>query len=376
MRSASTSLLRLLAFSVVFSGCGGDPVAGGGATETGNGLTCRILTDSGKGAARAKVVFVRTDTWLGDVERDGSPQTFGAQADSAGFVRLARLPVGRWAIQADRVGMQGWKQLADGDSVVDTLKLSRRTLVQGMVGGDPVDRIWMIGTAWSSSVGDGGRYVLEKAAGSYSLVGSSRAPLVALASGVSGVGDSKTVDLVARRRAVVLDDFQDGGKNTTLHAFTGIGNWYLAKDALSRVYSAYDSTGPDYRGALSMQYILKDSTSFVVAGVSFVDADGYHELDLSALDSFCFEARGNGNIEVHFQEILKSDKVERSVSVLVGGLDTLWRRRCLKPSEFGNGWDSLRTNTTDISFSPSGGNRMELRQIEFWGPPLLDLSIH
>lgn len=375
MRSVSIAGFFLFALSASLVGCGDGPVAGGGATETGNGLAVRVLTDSGKAAARAKVVFVRTDSWFGDVERDGSPQTFGAQADSLGLVRVAHLPAGKWAVQGDRAGLQGWKQLADGDSVLDTLRLSARTLVQGNVGGDPLERVWMIGTAWSAPVGEGGRYVLEKAAGRFSLVGSSRYPLMSLGAGMSAAGESKTLDLVARRQAVVLEDFQDGDKNTTLHAYTGIGNWYLTKDAQSRVYSSSDTSGPDYRGALSMQYSLKDSTSYVAAGISFVDAAGYHRLDLASLDSFCFEARGNGSIGVYFQEIMKREKVDRSASATSGALDSVWRRRCMKPSEFGNGWDSVRTSTTDISFAPRGGNRMEIRQIEFWGPSLLELSI-
>lgn len=369
-------LLPLFGLAAVVAGCGSDSLAGGGATETGNGLACRVMTDSGKQAARAKVVFVRTDTWIEDVQRDGSPQTFAAQADSAGLVRLERLPAGRWAIQSDRAALQGWMQIQNHDRGEDTLRLWPRTLVQGSVGGDHVERIWVMGTAWSSPVGDGGRYVLEKAAGKYSLVGASQAPLVPLATGVSVAGESTTSNPVARRQGIVLEDFQDGDSKTTLHAYTGIGNWYVAKDTGSRVYSAFDSIGPDYRGALSMQYSLKDSTSYIGVGISFLDQDGYHKLDLSALDSFCLEARGNGQVTAYFQEILGQSKVEYSANVSIGALDDTWRRWCLKPTDFGKSWDSLRTSTTDISFSPRGGNRMEIRMLEFWGPSLLDLSIH
>lgn len=368
-------MASLLALSAILAGCGPDSLAGGGATETGNGLACRVLTDSGTTASRAKVVFVRTDTWIRDVQNDGSPQTFSAQADSTGLVRVGRLPEGKWAIQSDLAGLQGWKQFRVIDRGEDTLRLDRRTLIQGQVSGDSVDRVWMVGTAWSSSVGDGGRYVLAKSAGRYSLAGASRSPLVPLATGVSLPGESKTSNPVARRKAIVLEDFQDGDDKTTLHAYTGIGNWYLTKDAASRMYSAFDSTRPDFRGALSMQYSLGASSSYIIAGISFFNEAGYHKLDLSALDSFCLEARGDGHVVVYFQEILDRFGSEYSANVSIGTLDSAWRRRCLKPSDFGKSWDSLRTNTTDISFSPRGGNRMEIRQIEFWGPSLLDLSI-
>lgn len=375
MTPCRSLLASLSALSAIFAGCGPDSLAGGGATETGNGLACRILTDSGMAASRAKVVFVRTDTWIRDVQNDGSPQTFPAQADSTGLVRVGRLPEGKWAIQSDLAGLQGWKPFRVIDRGEDTLRLDRRTLIQGQVSGDSVDRVWMVGTAWSSSVGDGGRYILAKTAGRYSLAGASRFPLVPLTAGVSLPGESKTSNPVARRKAIVLEDFQDGDDKTTLHAFTGIGNWYLAKDAASRVHSDFDSTGPDYRGALSMQYNLGGATSYINAGISFFDKDGYHKLDLSALDSFCFEARGSGQLVVYFQEILDPSSVEYSGNVSIGTLDSTWRRRCAKPSDFGNNWNRLRTNTTDISFSPWGGNRMEIRQIEFRGPSLLDLSI-
>lgn len=367
-------MVSLFALSAILAGCGSDSLAGGGATETGNGLACRIMTDSGTAASRAKVIFVRTDTWTRDVQNDGSPQTFLAQADSTGLVRLDRLPEGKWAIQSDRAGLQGWKPLREIDQMEDTLRLARRTLIQGQVSGDSVDRVWVMGTAWSSSVGDGGRYVLAKAAGQYALAGTSRAPIVPLASGISIAGESKTSNPVARRKAIVLEDFQDGDDKTALHAYTGIGNWYLTKDAASRMYSAFDSTRPDFRGALSMQYSLGGSSSYISAGISFFDEKGYHELDLSALDSFCLEARGNGQAVVYFQEIINRFGVEYTGNVSIGTLDSTWRRRCVKPSDFGKSWDSLRTNTTDISFSPRGGNRMEIRQIEFWGPSLLDLS--
>ncbi|MBK9576858.1 MAG: hypothetical protein IPO40_07290 [Fibrobacteres bacterium] len=374
MNSFRSLMASMLVLSATLVGCGSDSLAGGGATETGNGLACRILTDSGTAASRAKVIFVRTDTWTRDVQNDGSPQTFPAQADSTGLVRLDRLPEGKWAIQSDRAGLQGWKPLREIDRAEDTLRLARRTLVQGQVSGDSVDRVWVMGTAWSSLVGEGGRYVLAKSAGQYALAGSSRAPIVPLASGISLAGESKTSNLVAHRKAIVLEDFQDGDDKTSLHAYTGIGNWYLTKDAPSRMYSALDSTRPDFRGVLSMQYSLGGSNSYIIAGISFFNEAGYHKLDLSALDSFCLEARGNGQVVVYFQEILDRSGIESSANVSIGTLDSTWRRRCVRPSDFGKSWDSLRTNTTDISFSPRGGNRMEIRQIEFWGPSLLDLS--
>jgi len=311
-------LLTLLSvLSVVFSGCGSDALAGGGATETGNGLACRILTDSGKGAARAKAVFVRTDTWIGDVQTDGSPQTFSAIADSTGLVRLEHLPEGKWAIQSERAVLRGWKPLQNLGHGEDTLRLTPRTLVQGKVIGDYVERVWALGTAWNSSVGDGGRYVLDKAAGKYSLAGESRAPLVPLASGVSVAGESQTLNPIARRGVIVLEDFQDGDSKTALHSYTAIGNWYLAKDAGSSVSSASDPSGPDYRGALAMQYSLKDLSSYISAGISFLNETGYHKLDLSALDSFCLEARGNGQVVVYFQEILDATKVKFSWNVSI-----------------------------------------------------------
>lgn len=374
MKSCRFLMASLFVIPSILAGCGSDSLAGGGATETGNGLACRILTDSGTAASRAKVIFVRTDTWTRDVQNDGSPQTFPAQADSTGLVRLDRLPEGKWAIQSDRAGLQGWKPLREIDRAEDTLRLARRTLIQGQVSGDSVDRVWVMGTAWSSSVGDAGRYVLAKAAGQYSLAGASRFPVVPLAAGFSVPGESKTSNPVARRKAIVLDDFQDGDDKTALHAYTGIGNWYLAKDAASRMYSAFDSTRPDFRGALSMQYSLGASNSYISAGISFINETGYHKLDLSALDSFCLEARGNGHVVAYFQEILDRSGIEYSANLSIGTLDSTWRRRCVKPSDFGKSWDSLRNNITDISFSPRGGNRMEIRQIEFWGPSLLDLS--
>jgi hypothetical protein len=373
----SLSAIPLLALLI---GCGSDPLAGGGATETGNGITYRILTDSGKIAARAQVVFVRTDTWLQDVQRDGSPQMFGVRADSSGLVHIAKPREGAWAIQAERNGLAGLEHILSADSISDTLRLSKRTLVQGILSGDAIDQVWVVGTAWNAPVGAGGRYLVDKASGRYSIVGSSRDPLLPLGNGVSVAGEWVVKDVVARRDRLVVEDFQDSDLNTTsIHSYIGFGNWYIAKDAGSRVWSTTDSAAPDFHGSLSMQYALKDTAGFVVAGISFISGTGYHKLNLAPMDSICLELRGSGKVGINFQEISVAGSVKsvkHSASVVVGNLDSTWRRTCRKPTDFGASWDALKTNTNDISFSPHGGSKLEIRQIEMWGPTLLDLSIH
>jgi len=355
----------------LLGGCGADRAAGGGATETGNGLQVALVTSAGLPASGAEAVLVRTDTWIQDVARDGAPRRIRLSADERGLVSLDSVPAGEWALQAGAGGELGWMPVRDR---LDTLRMETRTLVQGTVSGAVSDQVWMVGTAWSSPVGIGGAYLLEKAAGAWALAGRSEGRLVPLGSGSASAGQVQVHDVVARTDRLVLDDFQDADAKTSLHRFTGLGNWYVVHDPASRVWSDAYSDRPDYQGALSLRYAKPDTGGFVVSGISFYNAAGHHDVDLSRLDSLCFEARATGTVEVAFKH-MEAGVLARFVALPVPALDSVgWGRRCLRPAS-APGWDSLRTRTNDISWHLWGGGRFDVRQIELWGPSLRDLSL-
>jgi len=350
--------------------CGTDRSAGGGATETGNGIRVAILDSRGLPAAGAEAVLVRTDTWIQDVARDGAPRRIRLASNSVGVVELDSLPRGRWSLQVGMTGELGTTTMPrDGD----TIRMERRALLQGVVSGAVVEQVWIVGSAWNSPVGSDGRYILEKSRGDWALVGVSPRGPTALGSGTIFAGTTMVRDFAAREDRLVLDAFEDADGKTTLHKFTGLGNWYMARDSATRVWSEGNPTGPSYQGSLSMRFAMPAPSGYVVVGISFVDGDGYKELDLTRLDSLCFEARATGTVELAFKRIVAA-KAQRTAISKVARLDsTTWARRCVMPSIL-PGWDSLKTSTNDISWHFFDGDRFEMRQIELWGPALRDLS--
>jgi hypothetical protein len=364
----------ILCAGIVLLGLGGcgTNVGGGGATETGNGFSLEVVDAAGRLAPFANVQFVRTDSWLRDVAISGYPIVLGIQADASGKVWMDSLPSGSWAVQSCSGTECGLVSL---DPTVShaSLHLAPSVSLNGIASDDSVTQVRVVGTAWVSAVTGSRRFQIQSAAGTLALVAPWQQNVLPLGTLAPSPGDTLSVSLPPTQNSVMIDDFSDGDRKTAVYRYTGIGNWYVTSDTGTRIWSATDSTGPDFQGSLSFQYRSQDTVNgYAEVGISFVDNAGYHDLDLSGMDSLCFSERGNGQLGVAIQRISGGTKVA-SIFAQAPGLTSGWQRVCLTPSSFG-GWSTLATTGNDIGFVANQGDSVEIGPIEIWGVPLQDLS--
>jgi hypothetical protein len=246
--------------------------------------------------------------------------------------------------------------------------------LNGIASGDSVTQVRVVGTAWMSAVAGSRRFHIQSAAGNLALVSPWQQNVLPLGTLTPTPGDTLSISLPPAQNNVMIDDFSDGDRKTSVYRYTGIGNWYVSSDSGTRIWSATDSSGPDFQGSLSFQYSSQDTVNgYAVVGISFVDNAGYHDLDLSGMDSLCFSERGQGRLGVAIQRISGGAKVA-SIYAQAPDLASGWQRVCLTPSSFGPNWSTLSTTGNDIGFVANQGNSVEIGPIEIRGVPLQDLS--
>ena len=357
---------------LALAGCGTDRVAGGGSTETTNGLNIEVMSTDGRPVSGARVQLVRTDTWVGDVGTFGSPLVLALDANGQGQVRLDSLPIGNWAAQVDWGDQSGIVRLNRGDSVVK-LPLQKRTNVSLVPQGDTSSVLRVVGSNWAWTPSQGAfRFGLPP--GRYALTASHGATLsvaghMAVSAGVS-IDSTVSVD----HRRVLIDDFASNDGKTLLWQYSSYGNWYTVASSGTRIFSPADSSRATFGGQLYMSYTPPDSNGYAIAGISFVNETGYHDLNLASMDSLCFDAMGVGQLQPYLSHF-NADRTHYSAMSPVLTLSAKWTRRCLTPTSFsGGGWDSIKTTANDMAFMATKGNQVQVRNIVLWGVPLVDLA--
>lgn len=353
--------------ALLLAGCGDDrSVQGGGATETGNGLRLTVVSDQGRPAAFARVKIVRTDTWVRDLSETGSPRFVSAVADMDGRLRIDSLPDGEWAVQCDW-GSQGAIRPLTLDTNSRHLKLQTLSRVRRNLSGPRVDRLWVLGSAWNEVVDEAGGAALYLPPGSHAMVARKDSSVVALgiAKVESWVSSSETLQVVPER--VVLDDFSTNDRKTTFWRYAGFGNWYEVGDKATTTRMRLDS------GRMTLDYSISGTGGYALAGISFVTNSVYHVVDLSGMDSLCFDARGDGDLALTFHRILPDGSIDLSASANLGALGASWTRHCLPPASFGEDWSVVRSVGNDFAFVATKGTRFQLRDIVLWGVPLQTL---
>lgn len=366
------TLFGILACGIIL-GCGPErAVDGGGATETGNGIRVLVASSDGRPLAAAKVRLVRVDTWSRDVAAAGAPQHLDLVADAKGVARIDRLPPGEWAAQSDGQGLSG-RLAVSADTAPQTLELRPAARVRIAAPGAAGILVRVAATAWSARLDSSGQALLDLPPGEHPLVARVAADLAAL--GVVKVKTQAAIDTVLRiePRRVVLDDFSTDDGKTEVWRYTGLGNWYVAASPGTRIFSDTDTARASFAGWLSLRYALGTPDGYAAAGISFRDAQGYHPLDLSRMDSLCFDLRGSGTLEVHWQR-LGTGQFGVSAHALLDALPADWKRVCLDRGAFGAEWESLKTAANDLVFLSRRGGRLELRDIVLWGVPLQALA--
>jgi len=363
--------LELCLLGIALSGCGSDRVAGGGGTETTNGLNIEVLASDGRPVPGARVQLVRTDTWVGDVANFGSPLVLSLEADGKGEVHLDSLPIGDWSAQVDWGSQSGIVRLNRADSAV-SLPLRVRTNIDLVPRGDSTGVLRVAGSNWAWTPQQGAfRFGLPP--GEYALA-ASRGSILSMAGHVTvsvGIAIDSTVSVDQRR--VQIDDFASDDGWTTLWRYTSFGNWYTVGSSGTRIYSPTDTSGATYDGQLSMSYSIGDSSGWAIAGISFVNGQGYHDLDLTTMDSLCFDVAGSGLLQPYLSHIYP-DQSHNSVMAAPISLSSIWTRACVTPGSFGGSWDSIRTVANDLAFMGTKGSQVQVRNIVLWGVPLQALA--
>lgn len=367
------SLAALLFLAALLAGCGSDAtVQGGGATETDNSV--HILATSADGAplALARVLLVRTDTWLRDVAQNGAPTTLEHRTDHQGRLRIGSLPTGDWSAQLDTLS-QGCDIPLGRDTATRILKLQPLSRVDIGVDGLAGARLLAVGTAWSAATDSVGRATLLLPPGRRSVVASKDSTLSPLVTVTVSVGSRLDTSVAVSRRRLLLDDFSSGNGRTTLANYTGIGRWFVNAWG-TQIYSDADPQGASFVGALSLRYIAPDTANAVLAGIVFGDDRGFRSMDFSRMDSICFDIRANGDVELFFIEYAADRSWKLSANAPVTGISNTWSRRCIAAGSLQDNWPLVKTTANTIAFLAKRGDLLEVRRMELWGVRLEDLS--
>lgn len=345
---------------------------GGGATETDNAIKIQATTSEGAPLPAARVVLVRTDTWLRDVSSRGTPTTLSYKTDLEGRLRIESLPPGEWTAQVETLS-QACDIPLGRDTATRILKLQDLSTVDVALDGLSGARLLAVGTSWGASTDSLDRATLRLPAGRRMLVASRDSVLtpalsVTLAAG-GQVDTSVTVDV----NRLLLDDFSAGDGRATISNFTGMGRWFVNAWG-TQVYSDADPRGASLVGALSLRYIAPDTGDAVLAGIAFHDGEAFRPMDFSRMDSLCFDIRANGEVKLFFIEYGSDNNWNLSADAEVGGISTVWSRRCVKADSLRDSWPTVRTSANTIAFLARRGDLLEIRNLVLWGVPLASLS--
>lgn len=359
--------------ALLLAGCGSDAsVQGGGATETDNSIHLLATDSDGTPMPGARVLLVRTDTWLRDVAATGSPTTIALATDTSGRLRLDSLPSGEWSAQVEAPS-QACSVPLERDTTTMLLKLQPLTKVAVAITGRTEASLMAVGTTWRSTTDSDGRSRLFLPPGRRSLVADPGVSLAqaAVVTVVSGQELDTTVTVVPRR--ILLDDFSSGDGRTSLSRYTGMGDWFVNSWG-TQIYSDADPQGASFKGALSLRYVAPDTNNAVLAGIVFGDDRGFHSMDFSRMDSICFDIRGNGNVDLYFIEYAPDRSWKLSANFRLEGLSGDWTRRCVAADSLQDHWAEVKTTANTVAFLARRGDLLEVRDMELWGVPLEDLS--
>lgn len=358
------SLLALLGLAA----CGSDAlVQGGGATETGNGLRLRVLNPDGTPRAGAQVRLVRTDTWLAKVAASGVPEARAVQADRQGVLRLDSLAQGRWAAQAGDSLVAGWVALGSDTSQQELRLTAAGWLRDRIAGTSGVSSVCAVGTDWCAQADALGRYVLSLPPGRWPLVVRQDTGLATLGIQTTISGNQLDTTVALHPGLLTVDDFSSGSSLSQLFPYAGIGAWYVNSWGADSIKITYD-------GHLSMSYVASDTSLSALVGLALRDRSGFRNVDLSRMDSLCFDARSDGRTVLYLVHYDSLGSWVNSAHASLGSLDTSWQRTCLTPAAFGSDWATTRTLVNDLAFVTRAGSFLELRNMRLWGMPLQAFS--
>lgn len=291
----------ILAGSLALLGCGtAERSAGGSSYETENALHARLLHPDGSPAARA-LILARPLGWL---DGDSAVLPEDRLTDDSGRFTI-RLTSGPWRLEARLAGSVAVVEVPASRRVPDigTFRLSRPSSLFGRA--IPGSRVAVSGLDHETVVDGEGYFHLDSLPPGLHVLRQVGTSARAFAQAISG--QSRDVGVLRSEvpGEILLDDFEDGDSRLRHGPWTGGGWWWL--DADSGV-----NLSPDSVGAKPARAIIADGAGgkvFHVSAAFPADADatswaqcghdfGTRPLDLSALVSIRFRARGIGTLGV------------------------------------------------------------------------------
>ena len=172
--------------------------------------------------------------------------------------------------------------------------------------------------------------------------------------------------------SMVFEDFED---STSFVA----KNWYFSADTLAQIN--YPTTASDYWNAVVDN---SDRNSHVFSGYYSASSGGYvifgtqvstEGIDMSALDSVTFYAKGSGKLRFALErwEGSSSDNLKAWTEDIE--LSTSWTRFCVTPADFqlpendslSTGWESVKETVTRLHFFGLEGQEISLDDITVYG---------
>ncbi|MEN9308400.1 MAG: hypothetical protein RL173_2332 [Fibrobacterota bacterium] len=360
--------------AALLAGCGSEAVVqGGGATETDNSINLLATSSNGTPLPGARVLLVRTDTWLRNVADSGKPTTLSVTTDAQGRVQLESLPPGEWSAQVETLS-QACDIPLGRDTTTRILKLQPLSRVDVDVKGQ-TGSLLTVGTTWKAVIDSSGHAKLMLPPGRRPLVTRngttlSTAAVVTLPAG-RAIDTNLAVTVTPRR--ILLDDFSSGDGRTSLYSYIGMGNWFVNSWG-TQIYSDANPQGASFLGALSLRYIAPDTGNAVLAGIVFSDKSGFRSMNFSRMDSICFDIRGSGVVDLFFIEWAPDRTWKLSANRRIEGINTSWTRRCMAADSLQDQWPVVKSTANTIAFLAKRGDLLEVRRMELWGVHLQDLS--
>ncbi len=317
--------------AILAAGCGDARTAGGTGSET-TALSARILHDDGRPAAGVLVRLIDVDRWGRRVLSDSAAAVDSAATDSAGRFRFEGIGGGAYAVEVDgsseALFVTDLPLLSEGTSrTLGDLRLQEVGRISGTVHssvGRP-ERILVAGTALSGTVDSTGRFALDAVPpGDHELlvgivegqgISWQRAGRVRVEDGIAVTG----LALEVAPRRILIDDFDDGDRRSSLARLQRAGNWFYHDDSAYGGTSRLDpvSTETDLGLAttdssawagrsLHARFRIGSTgtTRFSMIGVEISPRAGGSNApgwaDLSRMDSLVFFAKGSGRVRIQF----------------------------------------------------------------------------
>lgn len=403
--------VALVVSAFVLPGCD-DGHASGPGSETTNGIMATVLFENGTPAVDAAVALRKVDFISGDTS--GVILVPDAYVDSQGVLELNSLEKGDYRLTVSRGEIYS-AELTVSDSVLnlETIRLSKAGTVSGVlaeVGNLPK-------AAW---IGVYGLDVLVRvdSAGRFSLNGlppgelrlfalsESRDSVIAdtglsvFASQVSSwdwlpeippdslendtlVNDTALVDTSASDTSVVDTVFADTLVWSLYETFEDSASfaakaWYFSADTLASISHPVDFAwngvvkNSDRAGSVFEGHYTAPEGSYVIFGTRLSDSA---EIDLSALDSIVFYAKGSGFLRLSLErwEASAEDNVKAWTSEIA--LSDAWTRYRVSPQDFldaeedslSTGWESVKSHVNRFHFFGVGGTEFGLDDIAVYG---------